>query len=143
MKVLLVGFGHPLRHDDGVGLWVAGRLEGTQGVEVVSGQVLTPELVPKVAEADLVLFVDARMGSGPVRWERLRVTTPPALAHALTPGGLLGWAERLFDRRPAAWLVTVPARDFSIGEGLSPGTFRAASGLVERIRSYLTERGRG
>lgn len=139
----MVGFGHPLRRDDGVGLWVAGRLEGTQGVDVVSGQVLTPELIPKVAEADLVLFVDARAGTGPVRWERLRASALPSLAHSLTPGALLAWAERLFSRMPEAWLVTVPARDFDIGEGLSPGTFRAASGLVERIRSYLAERGRG
>ncbi len=143
MKVLLVGFGHPLRRDDGVGLWVANRLEGTEGIEVVSGQVLTPELVPKVAGADLVLFVDARAGTGPVRWERLRPTPPPGLAHSLSPGALLAWGQRLFGRNPEAWLVTVPAKDFGIGEGLSPGTFRAASGLVERIRTYLAERGEG
>lgn len=118
-------------------------MEGTAGVEVVSGQVLTPELIPRIAEADLVLFVDARAGTGPVRWERLRSSAPPALAHSLTPSALLAWAERLFNRFPEAWLVTVPARDFGIGEGLSPGTFRAAAGLVERIRTYLAEGGKG
>ncbi|MFO8034472.1 MAG: hydrogenase maturation protease [Candidatus Bipolaricaulota bacterium] len=143
MRALLVGFGHPLRRDDGVGLWVASRLEGTEGIEVVSGQVLTPELIPKVAEADLVLFVDARAGTGPVRWERLQPSSPPGLAHSLSPSALLAWGQRLFGRIPEAWLVTVPAKDFDIGEGLSPGTFRAASGLVDRIRTYIAERGKG
>jgi len=141
VKTLLVGFGHPLRHDDAVGLWVASRLEGTEGLEVISGQILTPELIPRVAEAELVLFVDARPGTGPVRWEPVRAGRLPGLDHALSPAGLLAWAQRLFGRAPRAWLVTVPARDFSFGEGLSPGTFRAASGLVDRIRSLLTQGG--
>ncbi|RLE31149.1 hypothetical protein DRJ54_01095, partial [Candidatus Acetothermia bacterium] len=64
MKALVVGFGHPLRRDDGVGLWVAQRLSDLPGVEVIAAQALAPELVPKIATADLVVFVDARMGAG-------------------------------------------------------------------------------
>lgn len=141
MKTLVVGFGHPLRRDDGVGLWVAGRLAGMPGVEVVAAQALTPELIPKVAEASLVIFVDARIGAGPVCWERLRPATRPALVHALSPGGLLAWAKHLFGRTPEAWLVTLPARDLSFGEGLSFRTMRAAQGLVGRLRHYLTQGG--
>lgn len=141
MKALVVGFGHPLRRDDGVGLWVAQRLSDLPGVEVIAAQALTPELVPKVATADLVIFVDARAGAGPVRWERLRPGPRPSLVHALSPGGLLAWAEYLFGHAPEAWLVTLPARDFSFGEGLSLRTRRAAEGLVGRLRHYLGERG--
>jgi len=143
MKTLVVGFGHPLRRDDGVGLWVAQRLAGMSGVEVVAAQALTPELIPKVAEAGLVVFVDARIGAGPVRWERIRATSRPALIHALTPGGLLAWAEYLFGRAPEAWLVTLPARDLSFGEGFSLRTLRAAEGLVGRLRNYLGGRNEG
>jgi hydrogenase maturation protease len=141
MKALVVGFGHPLRRDDGVGLWVAQRLSDLPGVEVVAAQALTPELVPKVATSDLVIFVDARVGAGPVRWERLRPGPRPALVHSLSPQGLLTWAEYLFGRSPEAWLVTLPARDLSFGEGFSLRTRRAAEGLVGRLRQYLGERG--
>lgn len=138
MKPLVVGFGHPLRRDDGVGLWVAQRLEGMPGVEVIAAPALTPELIPKLASADLVIFVDARMGAGPVRWERVRPGARPALIHALSPQGLLAWAEYLFGDYPEAWLVTLPARDLSFGEGLSLRTRRAAEGLVGRLRAYLS-----
>ena len=140
MKTLVVGFGHPLRRDDGVGLWVAQRLEGMPGVEVVAAQALTPELIPKVATSDLVIFVDARVGSGPVHWERIRPGVRPALIHALSPQGLLAWAEYLFGGVPESWLVTLPARDLSFGEGLSRKTRLAAEGLLSRIRTYLAER---
>ncbi len=138
---LVIGLGHPLRRDDGVGLWVASRLQNTDELKVMGIQDLVPELIPQVAVADLVIFVDARVGSGPVRWERIRPGDRPALTHAFTPRGLLAWAEHLFGRVPEAWLVTVPACDLSLGEGLSPRTRRAAEALVGRLRSYL--RGRG
>ncbi|HDN19774.1 hydrogenase maturation protease [Candidatus Bipolaricaulota bacterium] len=140
MKTLVVGFGHPLRRDDGVGLWVAQRLEGMPGVEVVAAQALTPELIPKIATSDLVIFVDARVGSGPVCWTRIRPGVRPALIHALSPQGLLAWTEYLFGRVPESWLVTLPARDLSFGEGLSRKTRLAAEGLLSRIRTYLAER---
>lgn len=139
--ILVIGLGHPLRRDDGVGLWVASRLQNTADLKVMGTQDLTPELIPQVAVADLVVFVDARVGSGPVRWERVRPGARPALTHAFTPRGLLSWAEHLFGRAPEAWLVTVPARDLSLGEGLSPRTRHAAEALVGRLRAYLGERG--
>ncbi len=135
--ILVVGLGHPLRRDDAVGLWVASRLPEADDLKVLGVQDLTPELIPQVATADLVIFVDARVGSGPVRWERVRPGELLALTHAFTPPGLLAWAERLFGHAPQAWLVTVPARDLSLGEGLSPRTRRAAEALVGRLRTYL------
>ncbi|HNR25029.1 MAG TPA: hydrogenase maturation protease [Candidatus Bipolaricaulis anaerobius] len=139
--ILIIGLGHPLRRDDGAGLWVASRLHNTDDVKVMGAQDLVPELIPQVAVADLVIFVDARVGAGPVRWERVRPGDRPALTHAFTPRGLLAWAEHLFGHAPLAWLATVPARDLSLGEGLSPRTRRAAEALVGRLRAYLGERG--
>jgi hydrogenase maturation protease len=130
-----------MRRDDAVGLWVAKRLWGMEmeGVEVVAVQTLVPELIPKVAEADLVIFVDARAGAGPVRWERVHPNNKlSALDHAFTPEGLLAWADELFGHAPEAWLVMVPAQDLSLGEGLSPRTYSAAARLVSRLQRYLS-----
>lgn len=135
--ILVIGLGHPLRRDDGVGLWIAQNLEEREGVKVLGAQVLSPELLPQVASADLVVFVDARKGAGPVRWEPLRPGPCPPLTHVLTPHGLLPWVERLFGKAPEAWLVTIPARDFSLGEGFSLRTRRAAEALLRRLRVYL------
>lgn len=135
--ILVIGLGHPLHRDDGVGLWVTSRLPTAEGLKVMGAQDLTPELIPQVAVADLVVFVDSRLGSGPVRWERIRPGPRPTLTHAFTPQGLLAWAQHLFGRAPEAWLVTIPARDLSLGEGLSPRTRRAAEALLRRLSTYL------
>ncbi|MCS7239928.1 MAG: hydrogenase maturation protease [Candidatus Bipolaricaulota bacterium] len=135
--ILVIGIGHPLRRDDGVGLWIAQNLEEREGVKVLGAQVLSPELLPQIATADLVIFVDARKGAGPVRWEPLKPGPCPPLTHVLSPQGLLSWVAKLFGRAPQAWLVTIPARDFSLGEGFSPRTRRAAEALLQRLRVYL------
>ncbi len=135
--ILVIGVGHPLRRDDGVGLWIAQNLEEREGVKVLGVQVLSPDLLPQIATADLVIFVDARKGAGPVRWEPLRPGLCPPLTHVLSPQGLLSWTERLFGRVPEAWLVAIPARDFSLGEGLSPRTRRTAEAFLQRLRAYL------
>jgi len=135
--ILVIGLGHPLRKDDAAGLWVASRLPSQEGVKVIGVQELTPDLIPSVAGADLVVFVDSRVGSGPVRWERLRPGPRPSLTHALTPQGLLAWVHQLFGQAPQAWLVTLPTKDLSLGEGLSPRTRRAAEALVRRLVAYF------
>ncbi len=135
--ILVIGIGHPLRRDDAVGLWIAQNLEEREGVKVLGVQELTPELIAQVVGADLVIFVDARRGAGPVRWERIKPGPTPPLTHTLTPQGLLSWTARLFGRAPEAWLVTVPARDFSLGEGFSRRTRLAAEALLRRLMTYL------
>lgn len=135
--ILIIGLGHPLRRDDGVGLWIAQNLEEREGVKILGAQELTPELIPQVAAADVVIFVDARAGAGPVRWERIKAGRTPALTHTLTPHGLLAWTAQLFGVAPEAWLVTVPARDFSLGQGFSPRTRLAAEALLRRLKAYL------
>lgn len=87
--VLIIGYGNPLRGDDGVGVraaeLLAGEMEkgtkpgkGTAGergreipslpgprVEVLACHQLTPELAPRVAAADRLILVDARAAGEP------------------------------------------------------------------------------
>lgn len=137
MRVLVVGYGNPIRRDDAVGLWIANRL-ALKGVETVSGWPFNPELIARIAAADLVFFVDADVRPGPVRWKKLRPKpTYPVLSHDPGPEELLSWAKALFKRAPKAWLVTVPGRDFSFGEGLTLSTRAMAERVVKRIERLL------
>ncbi len=139
MRILVVGYGNPLRKDDAVGLWVARRLS-QEGVESIPAWPLTPELITRIAAADLVIFVDADARSGPIRWRKVRPkSTTAALSHGASPGELLAWARVLFGWAPEAWLVTIPGEDFSFGEGLSQHTKRRAERLVRRIRKMFAE----
>ncbi|MFO1523685.1 MAG: hydrogenase maturation protease [Kiritimatiellia bacterium] len=131
-RTLVVGWGNPLRGDDGTGRLLAEELEDhpVPGVEAVALHQLVPEVAAKVAEAARVVFVDARAdASAPwVRLERIHAAaTGGRLAHAFAPAGLLELARDVYHAEPEAWLLSVAGFRFDHGEGLSPSARRAAA----------------
>jgi Ni,Fe-hydrogenase maturation factor len=107
-------------------------------VSVLQRAMLVPELAEPVARADLVVFVDARPGGAvaTLALDPLEPLEPASLSHVTDPRALLALAARLFGRCPPAWIVTVPAFDLAIGEGLSSATAAAvdeATGAVLRL----------
>jgi hydrogenase maturation protease len=136
--VLVIGYGNELRRDDGAGPRVARAVAalGRPGVRALAVHQLTPELAEPLSAADRAVFVDASTGGGRMRVEPVAVTLAPAAAgHVAGPGWLLGLAEAAFGRRPAAWLVTVPADDLGFGQGLSRAAVRAVrDALAEVLR---------
>lgn len=130
-KVLIVGFGNPLRADDGIGWTVATQLADALGwpapeLEIRSLHQLVPELVDDLAAVDAVVFIDASAteAAGVVRMRELRADPHPQgarpLTHHLTPEKLLAMAREYYGREPRAFLVTVAGRDFGYSEELSP-----------------------
>src|SRR5690348_4191750 len=89
--VLVIGYGNPLRRDDGVGWAVASGLAGR--FETIAVHQLTPELAEPISRARHVVFVDAECGpaAGAVR----TCDVAPAasdralMAHHLGPAQLL------------------------------------------------------
>jgi hydrogenase maturation protease len=67
---LIIGYGNPLRGDDGLGWQVAGELAKCVDalISAVAVQQLTPELAEPVSDADLVIFVDASCHGEPGSW---------------------------------------------------------------------------
>lgn len=67
-KVLIVGYGNPLRRDDGVGWYAAQRLShelSGEQAEVIACHQLMPELAERISQTDLVIFIDAAVGTSP------------------------------------------------------------------------------
>jgi hydrogenase maturation protease len=145
--ILVIGYGNTLRSDDGVGPRVAMAMasRALPGLTAIAVQQLTPELAQPLAAAELAIFVDARRADGdkavavqplePAGWE-------PGNGHTSDPRALLALAHAVFGRAPRSWLVTVPAIEFSLGEGLSVTAGRAAEDALERITAF-TEHRRG
>jgi hydrogenase maturation protease len=138
--MLLIGYGNPLRQDDGAGIRVAERVEalGLPGVRVLACQELLPEMAEILADAPAVVFVDAEAdGDGRVRIQPLAPAESPQLdAHAAGPAKLLALTRAVCGDAPPAWLLTVPARHFGIGAEMTETTrlgVRAAVREVERL----------
>jgi hydrogenase maturation protease len=146
-SILLIAYGNNLRSDDGAGLMLAERLEQiwqAAGVPVryLPVQQLTPELAAEMAhnEISTVIFVDTRDAAGEEEEQpavQLKAISggpaSPSLGHQLDPSALLTYTRLLYNKEPAAWLLTTPGVDFSLGERLSP----VASTALAEAWDYL------
>ena len=138
-RALVIGYGNPLRRDDGAGQEVARRIEALAlpGVEVIEAHQLLPEHAARLARCECAVFVDASVednGAG-VEVREVRPAADASLApHSSDPPALLALAFLLFDRAPRAWLVTIPACDLGLGEGLSDTAAAACAEAVAAVQ---------
>lgn len=136
VRVVLLGCGNPSRGDDALGpdllaragAWLIGRPD--LDVRIVEDFQLQVEHALDVADADLVLFVDADASASAPFW--LRRTWPSRdnsfTTHELSPEAVLHVAREVTGRDPPpAWVLGVRGEQFELGTPMSV----AASGHLE------------
>ena len=139
-RILIIGYGNPLRGDDAIGPIAAERLReivSDPEVEILALHQLTPELMEPISRAARVIFIDATAAGEPGVFEERPVTADPHTGHFThhsTPGSLLAGARALFGHAPDATLCTVGGEDFSLGEHLTPRTEKALLQVLARLR---------
>ncbi|MGD1012483.1 MAG: hydrogenase maturation protease [Acidimicrobiales bacterium] len=145
--VLVIGYGNPLRGDDGAG-WRAAELLALdprlQGATVLARHQLTPELAEDVSQATLLVLVDASEEPGTAgRVSTARVTaTPtsgPVFTHHVDAAGLVQLAATLFGQSPPAVQVTVRVADVQPGTTLSPQVEGAMANVVDAVVDVIQE----
>jgi hydrogenase maturation protease len=146
-KALIIGYGNPLRGDDGVGQVAAQALADGAAInctDVIVCHQLTPELAECIAAVDLVVFVDAavdiRPGGVVVREVQGASTQSPGLVHTADPAALLKLASKLYGRSPQAFLVTVGVSTLALSDGLSEAAAAALPEAVAAVRRLVLER---
>ncbi|MEX1168960.1 MAG: hydrogenase maturation protease [Chloroflexota bacterium] len=137
---LVVGYGNPLRSDDGIGWVIAGRVAADPrfaGIEVLQRHQLTPELALDVSRADLVVLVDARSGppAGTIAVERVDPAggTGTTWSHHLGPPNLVALARELYGRAPEVHVIGVGVASLEVGERLSPAVERVVDDVMDVI----------
>jgi hydrogenase maturation protease len=152
-SILIIGYGNPLRRDDGAGPLVATKLARYWAKVGIPARLITdiqlmPEMAEDIASNDVqqVVFVDSGVNIAPFAYHISRVevdAASPALGHHLEPETLLVYAAMLYQRYPRAWLVTVPGEDFTLGSGFSAGVdhlLHEIAALGELLLSEMKER---
>jgi len=124
MTMLIIGYGNAGRGDDGLGPAFAERISGAglNGCRIDIDFQLTVEHALLVTEAEIVVFVDAMIGSDtPYCFTRVRADRSADLAsHSLLPEAVLTLAEMLYDKRPEAFVLGIGGDSFGeVAEGLS------------------------
>jgi hydrogenase maturation protease len=142
---LVIGYGNPLRCDDGVGWHVAGSLARElppRHVRVLALHQLTPELAEAVSEVERVVFVDASCAAAPgvveVREVSLEDSPQSGFTHHYDPAALLRLSRKVYGRVPErAWIATVGGARFGCSVELSPRVAAAVPRVVEAVAELL------
>ncbi len=145
MQKLLIGYGNPLRCDDGLGWFLADEFQAahpTDDVHIIVAHQLTPEMAEAVSQAAAVLFIDAEIGSEPGCWSITPVSVElgeglSALVHHLSPGQLLALAQTLYGFAPPGEILTVVGADFGYGEELSQTILDVLPDVRRTIHAFL------
>ena len=142
--VLIVGYGNPLRSDDGVGWHAAETLAADprlEGAHVLTVHQLPPELAVELGEATLAVLVDARMGEPPGSISVTHVA-PVRRARRLDPSPDTGGPRRPRPRRSAGRsadvvVVSVGIESTEPGHGLSHSVADAVPAVREIVADLV------
>lgn len=141
VHILVLGYGNPLRSDDGVG-WRAAEclaevLEDTNA-EIRTLHQLTPELAYPISESALVIFIDASREGEPGELtcsQVLAQVLPVRFSHELAPEAVMALVKHMYGVSPPAYLVSLCGQNFGVGEELSP----LISAQMPRLVSLVTQ----
>ncbi len=151
-RIVVAGWGNPLRGDDGAGWRVAEAVEERWGdrVQVLQGQQPLPEWSAALADADVAYLVDACVDAtcseGPaVRGLQAPEATWTAGAsllggHALGADELVQLARSLFGHAPETYLLSIPASQLDLGDDVSPCAQAGIEAALRYLEKALTER---
>jgi Ni,Fe-hydrogenase maturation factor len=121
MRTILIACGNLLRGDDGAAQRVLDLVGPHSGAELRSVQQLLPELAGEIADAELVVFLDAAIDCDGLSLEPVREPeAPPALTHVSKPSEIVVLSRTLFGFKGLAFQCRIPVADLSTGAGLSP-----------------------
>jgi hydrogenase maturation protease len=155
--VLILGFGNTLRRDDGAGAIAARRLAidprlAGDDVAVRECYQLLPEMALDLADATLVIFVDADARGLPGSIEIHEVdplaaaradadarAEPGASSHHVGGGELVALSATLTGRTPRAVAIGIGVADLELGEGLSPPVEAALPRVIEIVARLVQE----
>jgi len=141
--ILLIGYGNPLRGDDGVGYVLAqqlGQRLQNRPVQILTPHQLTPELVAVIANADLVIFIDAAEGENAGRTACQVLIPQPAdgiFTHNTTPAALLAASHDWYGVKPAGLMISIVGESFGYSDQLSPTLTALLPTILDEAEAFI------
>ena len=143
IRLLIVGFGNPLRSDDALGWHIAQELSRRlvrDDVQVIATHQLTPEVAEAASQSEHTVFVDAALQGTPGSLSCEQVSPAATInrhSHELCPAGVLKLATELYGHCPSAQLLTIGGESFEIGETMSASVVAAIPAVLAEIRRLV------
>jgi hydrogenase maturation protease len=142
-RILIIGFGNPLRGDDGLGPAALTELERTvagEDVEFIECHQLVPELADDLSQADVAILIDASAEGAPGALELRQIEADPvtqSFTHHVSPSGLLAMSRDLFGKAPRTFIATVTGADFDTINSLSPVVREVLPRLLREVENLV------
>ncbi len=143
-SVFVLGYGNPLRGDDGIGWAAASKLQErfneSPTINVETCLQLTPELAEQFSENDLVILIDAAANGKPGEIS-VRLVDPvenhQPINHFSKPETILSMARDLYDKAPKAYIATITGESFEYEDSLSVTVATKIPKLVDLIQEII------
>ncbi len=140
----IVGFGNPLRRDDGIGSYIVRQLKSAlksyDKIGFLTVRHPEPSIVDELHGADQILFVDATFKGLTNGWQLNRIRPElemlPYTTHHFTPMAILGIIEMLYGKSPPTWMLTVEGCDFGYGRRLTSTAKKRARSAISAIVGF-------
>lgn len=140
--ILIIGYGNPLRQDDGVGRRAVLDLQDTLAgkADCIAVHQLTQDLAETISRRRNVVFVDAAVKpqAGVITREKIRPATERSagFVHTLNPTDLISLTSVLYGKDVDAVLYTLSGESFEIGEDWSASVSQAYPQFLREILDY-------
>jgi hydrogenase maturation protease len=144
-SILVYGYGNPGRQDDGLGPELVSELETwlaahpDRRITLDSNYQLNAEDALAVSGHDVVIFVDAaQTGDAPYEFRSLLPEKTIAFStHAMSPATVLALCEELYEKHPAAWILTIRGYAWELNAPLTPEASVNLAAAFEFIKFHL------
>lgn len=146
-RSLVIGFGNPLRGDDGFGPIVAQHfLEQfpSPNVSVLIRHQLTLDLAEELKHFERVIFVDAAADGPPNQTSVTRIhlestqSEKPPFSHHVAIQEVLWTAATLYDAKPTSYLLSARGENFDLELSLSQPMRALVPQAIEELRKVVS-----
>ena len=149
-RILIYAYGNPGRQDDGLGNRLIEELDkwiesqGTKGIELESNYQLNIEDALRIAENDVVIFIDA--SNEDIEDINFSIVEPSEgrsefTTHSASPSFVLALCIKLYDKHPEAYLLQIRGYSWEFTEGLSEKAEKNLNKALEFIRLWIDLQG--
>ncbi len=147
-KILLYGYGNPGRQDDGLGnefieqisKWI--EEQGMEGVELDSNYQLNIEDADAISTQDIVVFIDASIEDiDDIQFAEVSPSDSKVefTMHAVSPAFVLDLCQKLYNKYPETYLLTIKGYEWDFKEGLSNKALENLEKSLAFIKGKLME----
>ena len=145
-SILIYAYGNPGRQDDGLGNRLIEELDkwiesqGIEGIELESNWQLNIEDALKIADTDIVIFIDA--SNEDIEDIDFSVVEPSEgrsdfTTHSASPSFILALCIQLYGKHPKTWLLQIRGYSWEFQEGLSEKAEKNLLKALEFLKGKL------